>query len=177
MHTTDTEVETITTGQLLCERLRLDHLPALERLLRDPDVARTLTPDAQPPSRADVAARLEANVAHWERFGFGLWLLRDRRTGEMVGRGGLQHTFACGLPEIEAGWAILPARWGQGLASELAEAAVSVGFGSLRLRSIIALVLPDNVASRRVAEKAGFGYEREVVYVGLPHVLLRRGRC
>ena len=35
-----------------------------------------------------------AKHAHWERYGFGLWLLRDRATAELVGRGGLQHTDA-----------------------------------------------------------------------------------
>ena len=53
-----------------------------------------------------------------------MWLLRDRSTGEMVGRGGLQHTFVAGLDEVEAGWAIVPERWGEGLATELAHACV-----------------------------------------------------
>ena len=39
---------------------------------------------------------------HWERHGFGLWLLRDRATGTMVGRGGLQYTDAIGGAEVEA---------------------------------------------------------------------------
>ena len=39
---------------------------------------------------------------------------------------------------------------------------------------IVAFTRPDNVASRRVMEKADFVYERDVLHVGLPHVLYRR---
>jgi RimJ/RimL family protein N-acetyltransferase len=42
------------------------------------------------------------------------------------------------------------------------------------MRDIVALARPDNRASRRVMEKTRFGFEREVVYAGLPHVLYRR---
>ena len=40
-------------------------------------------------------------------------------------------------------------------------------------RDLIAFTLPDNLASRRVMEKAGFAYEREILHAGLPHVLYR----
>jgi RimJ/RimL family protein N-acetyltransferase len=68
----------------------------------------------------------------------------------------------------------VPKRWGQGLATELAHAAVDVAAEPLHLREIVAFTLPDNLASRRVMEKAGFTYERNVIHVGLPHVLYRR---
>jgi RimJ/RimL family protein N-acetyltransferase len=103
-----------------------------------------------------------------------MWLARDRETGEMVGRGGLQYTYSARLNEVEAGWAIVPARWGQGLATEIARASIDTAFGPLGLLYIIALALPGNVASRRVMEKTGFVYEREVIHGGLPHVLYRR---
>jgi [ribosomal protein S5]-alanine N-acetyltransferase len=111
---------------------------------------------------------------HWERHGFGLWLLRDRATGELVGRGGLQYTDAIGGYAVEAAWAIVPERWGRGLATELGQASVRVAFESLRLDEIIAITLPGNVGSRRVMEKAGFVYDREIEHVGLAHVLYRR---
>jgi ribosomal-protein-alanine N-acetyltransferase len=94
----------------------------------------------------------------------------------MVGRGGLQHTFVAGVNEIEVAWAIVPQRWGEGLATELARAAVDVAFDDLGLNQLVAFTLPSNVASRRVMEKAGFIFEREIVHVGLPHVLYRRRR-
>jgi RimJ/RimL family protein N-acetyltransferase len=93
----------------------------------------------------------------------------------MVGRGGLQHTFVADLYEVEAGWAIVPDRWGQGLATELAQASVAVAFELLALSQIIAFALPHNMASRRVMEKAEFQYDCDIVHAGLPHVLYRRG--
>jgi RimJ/RimL family protein N-acetyltransferase len=164
----------VETERLICERLRGDHAPELLRLLSDPRVARTLFATAEPPSEAEMLEQLATKLTHWERFGFGLWLLRDRATGEMVGRGGLQHTFVAGCDEVEVGWAIVPERWGQGLATEMAHAAVDAAFHELRLPEIVAFTLPDNIASRRVMEKTGFSYERRIVHVGLPHVLYRR---
>jgi [ribosomal protein S5]-alanine N-acetyltransferase len=167
-------IERLETERMTLERLRLEHASELSRLLRDPRVAATLSPSGEPPSEHEVIARLEAKVDHWDRQGFGMWLMRDRATGEMVGRGGLQYTYTAGLNDVEAGWAVIPERWGQGLATELAGASAEVGFGSLGLRELVAFTLPDNTASRRVMEKAGFTYERDIVHVGLPHVLYRR---
>jgi [ribosomal protein S5]-alanine N-acetyltransferase len=166
--------ERVHTERMICERLRPEHGPELIGLLSDPRVARTLFATAQAPSEAEMVENLGAKVAHWERFDFGLWLLRDRASGEAIGRGGLQHTFVGGCDEVEVGWAITPERWGEGLATEMALAAVQVGFEDLRLGEIVAFTLPDNIASRRVMEKAGFAYERRIVHVGLPHVLYRR---
>ncbi len=159
---------------MICERMVPEHTEELTVLLCDPRVARTLWPTPEPPSEADVAAGLAGKLEHWARYGFGLWLLRDRATGEMVGRGGLQHTFVDGMHEIEVGWAIVPERWNQGLATELALTSIEVAFGPLALPHVVAFTLPHNAASRRVMDKAGFRYEREIVHVGLPHVLYSR---
>jgi RimJ/RimL family protein N-acetyltransferase len=167
-------IELVKTERMILERLRLEHAAEQLRLLRDPRVSRTLWPRAEPPTEGEVLDGLAAKVDHWDRHGFGMWRLGDRETGEMVGRGGLQYTYTAGLNDVEAGWAVVPERWGQGLATELAHACVEVGFGALGLRELVAFTLPDNRASRRVMEKAGFEYEREIVHAGLPHVLYRR---
>jgi RimJ/RimL family protein N-acetyltransferase len=167
--------ERLETPRLVCLRPQADQLRDLQTLLCDPRVARTLLSTGGPATRAEVAANMVAKQSHWDRYGFGPWTLYDRSDGTFVGRAGLQHTNATGEDEIEAGWAILPERWGQGLATELALAAVEVGLGPLALEAVIAYTLPDNLASRRVMEKAGFAYEREIVWVGMPHVLYRTG--
>jgi ribosomal-protein-alanine N-acetyltransferase len=167
-------IERLETERMILERLRLEHAPEQLRLLRDPRVSATLWSRAEPPSETEVLDGLAAKVDHWDRRGFGMWTARDRESGEMVGRGGLQYTYTAGLNDVEAGWAIVPERWGQGLATELADACVEVAFDQLGLLELVAFTLPDNAASRRVMEKAGFTYERDIVHAGLPHVLYRR---
>ncbi|MFZ1995155.1 MAG: GNAT family N-acetyltransferase [Solirubrobacteraceae bacterium] len=164
------------TPRMTGEPIGPEHEPEIAELTLDPRVYKTLWPWAQPPTRADVRAGLVDKRDHWERHGFGLWLLRDRATGLMVGRGGLQYTDAIGGFAVEAAWAISPERWGEGLATELATGSVAVAFDVLDLNELIAITLPENLASRRVMEKAGFGYDRPVEHVGLAHVLYRRGR-
>jgi RimJ/RimL family protein N-acetyltransferase len=168
-------IDRLHTARLTCERLRADDAAELATLLLDPRVFTTLWPRSQPPTETDVADGLAAKVDHWERHGFGMWMVRDRSSGEMVGRGGLQYTYVAGLDEIEAGWAIVPERWGEGLGTELANACVEVAFEHLGLLQVVAFTLPHNIASRRVMEKAGFAFDREIVHAGLPHVLYRRG--
>jgi ribosomal-protein-alanine N-acetyltransferase len=166
--------EQLWTARLRCDRLEPEHDSEIAGLVLDPRVSRTLWPWSSPPTEEDVRSGLGGQVAHWELHGFGPWLLRDRFTGEFVGRGGLQYTDASGQREVEVAWAIVPERWGEGLATELARTSVDVGFHALGVPELIALTLYDNLASTRVMEKAGFAYDREIEHAGLPHVLYRR---
>ena len=164
----------IDTPRLRGEALRPEHEEVIAQLETDGRVYPTLLGTSVPPSPADIRSRLAGMHGHWERHGFGLWLLRDRATGELAGRGGLQYTDAVGGFSIEAAWAIVPERWGRGLATELAQAALEVAFEALALDEVIALTLVTNAASRRVMEKTGFVYDRDITHASLPHVLYRR---
>jgi ribosomal-protein-alanine N-acetyltransferase len=81
-----------------------------------------------------------------------------------------------GHPEVEVGYAIVPERWGEGLATEAAAAAVDIAFKRLDLDALVAFTLTTNAASRRVLEKVAFAYDQDFEHVGLPHALYRRHR-
>jgi RimJ/RimL family protein N-acetyltransferase len=147
-----TTIERVETPRTVLVRMRMDDLPDMLRLLQDPRVAESLWPEIGVPTEQDVISGTAAKERHWERFGFGLWVQRDKETGEMVGRGGLQWTYVGGREEVE------------------------VAFGPLHLDEIVAFTLPRNRASRRVMEKTGFRYEKDIVHANLPHVLYRRRR-
>jgi len=129
--------ERLRTPRLIAERLAPEHEPDLARLALDARVYPTLWPSPYPPTEADVHDGLRRQLDLWERHGFGLWLLRDRATGEFVGRGGLEYTDAPGRLSVELAWAIVPERWRQGLATELARAAVRTGFQDLDLMELM----------------------------------------
>jgi RimJ/RimL family protein N-acetyltransferase len=81
-----------------------------------------------------------------------------------------------GVLEVELAWAVHPDHWGQGYAAELAIPARDLVF-SRDIRSVVAFTLPDNTASRRVMEKLGMTYDRDIVHADLPHVLYRATRA
>lgn len=166
--------ERLETARIIGERLTSAHELEFVKLQLDPRVARRMISPHEPRTREVARAAFERKLRHWERYGFGQWLFRDRSSGAMVGRGGPQHTSVSGRDEVEIGWAIVPERWGEGLATELAWASLEVAFGHLALEEVIAYTQVDNLASRRVMEKTGFVYERDLTVDAGPFVLYRR---
>jgi ribosomal-protein-alanine N-acetyltransferase len=70
-------------------------------------------------------------------------------------------------------YALTREAWGKGYATEIARASLDVGFRLLGLQDIVAFALPQNQASRRVMEKVGFTYERDIIHDDIKHVLYR----
>ena len=111
----------------------------------------------EPRSTIDAArANLEKHLTSQERQGFSLWPVELRTSGAMIGLTGLQH-LADG-PEIEVGYRFLRDYWGNGYATEAAQAAIRYGFDELELERIVAVTMPTNQASRRVMEKCGLAF-------------------
>jgi RimJ/RimL family protein N-acetyltransferase len=138
-----------------------------------PEIEAWLRPSPLPPFTAQVIDELiEGDQVHWQDHGFGPWVLIEKETGAFAGRGGLAWTSVEGTAEVELPWSIEPQLHGQGLATEAARTACNHA-RELGLEQVVALVLPTNVPSRRVAEKTGFEQDGEVLHAGLPHVLWR----
>ncbi len=163
-------LDRIETERLVGLPWQADDYNELLRLHRDPRVMATLG-GLRPDDRS--ALDLESYLAHWQKHGFGLWLFREKISGRFVGRGGLRHVSVGGRDEIEIGYALCSEEWGQGYATEIARASTKVAFEKLGLRELVSFTLVENRGSRRVMEKAGLRFEREVEHAGLPHVLYR----
>lgn len=162
------------TERLLVRAPTVDDLLAYEAHFLHPEIVRWLRPPPLPGfDEPQVLDLLHRDCRHWDNHGFGPWVLEDPGSGEFIGRGGLAWTEVEDVLAVELPWSIEPARHGEGLATVAAMLAVEQA-DSLGFEAVIALILPHNVASRRVAEKAGLAAEREVEHAGLPHLLYRR---
>lgn len=75
------------------------------------------------------------------------------------------------VEELEIGYRIDPSCWGQGIATEAARAVRDHAFSKLGIARVISLIHPDNVTSRRVAEKNGMTPEKETVFRGFPTIV------
>jgi [ribosomal protein S5]-alanine N-acetyltransferase len=116
---------------------------------------------------------IERNLGHGEDPGLGIFVFRERATGRFVGRGALRRIEIGGADEVEVGYAVAADVWGRGFATEMA-AGLAAHAEANGLRDLVAYTEPSNAASRRVMEKVGFRYERDVDHHGRAQVLYRR---
>ncbi|MBQ7359248.1 MAG: GNAT family N-acetyltransferase [Lachnospiraceae bacterium] len=100
----------------------------------------------------------------YEFYGFGMWTVLDKESGQVIGRAGI--SMREGYEEPELGFLIAKPFQGKGIAAEVCDAVLKFAqkeFGFVRFQ---ALVHKDNLASLRVLQKLGFTYERTVVERG-----------
>jgi len=165
-------------GERQTERLHLRRPSPDDRALyhahfTHPAIERWLRPSPLPPFSAGALDELvEGDCAHWSDHGFGPWVLIHRESGAFAGRGGLHWTVVEETAMVELAWSIEPHLQGNGYATEMARAAVAWA-GELQIEELVALVLPANTSSRRVAEKVGCEPSGEVDHAGMPHLLFR----
>ncbi len=155
----DHERDSVQTDRLLLRPYTPEDLHAWHaRIFADPEVMRYL-PGGQPVPREQLDGAYERGVKHWETHGYGVWVVCDRHTGELIGHCGLRYLEE--IAETEVLYALGRDHWGQGLATEAAAAALVFGFTRAGLERIIALAVPENIASRKVMEHVGMRYEAE----------------
>jgi RimJ/RimL family protein N-acetyltransferase len=108
-------------------------------------------------TRDQAAEQMERWMRHWEERGFGVWAVEEKSSGAFIDFIGLLYheEWPEGEHKTKVGWRLVRAFWGRGLATEGARASLQHGFEELGLERIISIIDPKNVASRRVAKKAG----------------------
>ncbi len=84
-----------------------------------------------------------------------VWAVTLGETGELIGNVGVGPKEELG-GEVELGYAVSERYAGRGLATEAAKAAVWWAFERCGLDYLVAIVLPENAASKRVLDKLGF---------------------
>ena len=154
------------TERLLLREFFPNDVDALALVLSDHETMR-FYPAAL--DRAGVAAWIERNRRRYTEAGNGLWAMVLKSSGEVVGACGLSRQTVDGTDEIEIGYHVRRDLWGQGYAPEAARACQGYGFARLGADRLISLIRPENLPSRRVAEKTGLSLWKEVIWRDLPH--------
>jgi RimJ/RimL family protein N-acetyltransferase len=148
------------TPRLILRRLELADAPFVVALLNEQSFIANIG-DRGVRSIEDAHRYLrEGPMAMYEQHGFGLWHVARKTDGVAVGMCGLLKRDT--LPDVDVGYAFFPAYWGQGFASEAAEATLRHGAGRFGLKRVIGVVSEGNTGSIRVLEKLGMSFERMV---------------
>ena len=85
----------------------------------------------------------------------------DKKTGELIGRAGIETNEDCGDGEAELGYVIRPDRQHQGIATEVCAAILAYAGKELGLRRIFARTHRDNLPSTVLLRRLGFAEKKQ----------------
>ncbi len=142
----------------------------------DPEVVKYIS--GVPSTLQATWFRMMRYLGHWALLGFGYWAVEDKATKAFAGEVGFADFKRdidppiAGIPEL--GWVIKTAMHGQGFATEAVRAAAEWGDAHLESKRTVCMVAPENLASIRVAEKAGFAEYARTTFMGEPTVMYER---
>jgi ribosomal-protein-alanine N-acetyltransferase len=154
------------TQRIVLREFQFEDFDALAAILCDPETMRYYPVSFD---RAAVADWIQRNRTRYANDGHGLWAMILKSTRELIGDCGLVRQSVYAVDEIEIGYHVRRDLWNQGYASEAARACRDYGFANLKVDRLISLIRPENLASRRVAEKNGMTIWKEVTKVDLLH--------
>jgi ribosomal-protein-alanine N-acetyltransferase len=139
-----------------------------KQIFGNPEVLRYLPKrDISPRDRAERA--FKATNKDWINYGYGEWAVTIKPDPRLIGQCGLISVKETGETEVD--YSLAKPYWGRGIATEAARACVRFGFENAGLDRLIALAVPENIASRRVMEHVGLTYEKEAYFFGLDVVV------
>lgn len=154
------------TPRLLLREFVPDDADALARVLSD---AETMRYYPAPIDRAGVEEWIARSRRRYASDGVGLWAMVLKSSGELIGDCGIIKQEVDGEHLYEIGYHVRRDFWGKGLATQAARACKAWGFANLPIDRMISLIRPENLASRRVAERNGMTVWKEITWRGLRH--------
>jgi len=116
------------------------------------------------------------SAREWIRNVKGKLAVLEKESGQLIGMGGLTPWTWEGEELVDITYRLRESVWGKGYGWELAEALVDHGFRGRGLKQITATITPDNLPSKRIAEKLGMKFDRHILLLGVPTDLYRLRR-
>ena len=169
-----TEIQSA-AGELVLEteRLRLrrfsrEDVEAIFAIIGD-DIAMQYYPKTF--DRSDAVQWIERNLRRYSEHGYGLFAVTLKGSTDVIGDCGVIKQDVEGETRLEVGYHFRRDQWGHGYATEAARACMGLAFHAFGADKVISLIRPENLPSRRVAERNGMKLERQVTHYGLPHLV------
>lgn len=170
------QIPELETARLRLRAHRADDFDTCLAIWSSPEVTRFI--GGRPFNAEEVWDRLLRYAGFWSLLGFGFWAVEEKDSGRYIGDIGfadLRRDIEPGLDGmLEFGWVLAPHAHGKGYASEVVAAAIDWSQVHFADRRAVCIISPENLASIRVAEKAGFRPLQETMYHGRPTVIFSR---
>ncbi|MGN0597533.1 MAG: GNAT family N-acetyltransferase [Ruminiclostridium sp.] len=121
----------------------------------------------------EVQEWLDRQLARYERYGFGLWAVILKETGEMIGQCGLTMQPWKDREVLEIGYLFERRHWHRGYAAEAAISCKKYAFETLNAEEVCSIIRDTNLPSQNVAVRNGMkkedGWVKHFRGVNMPH--------
>ena len=149
---TDGNRTIIETPRLLLREMTAADRPDLCMILQDKEVMYAYN---GPFSDEEVNGWLERQTGRYREWGYGLWAVVLKQTGEMIGQCGVTRQLWNGEEMLEVGYLFRHSHWHQGYATEAARACMEYAFNILGASEVCSIIRDNNIPSQRVALRNG----------------------
>ena len=158
------------TARLYTREMTRADLADLAEILQDPEVMYAYEHAF---TDEETHAWLDRQIERYNRYGFGLWAVILKQTGEMIGQCGLTWQDVCGSEVLEIGYLFKKRFWHMGCALEAAQGCKRYAFDRLGMREVYSIVRETNLTSMNVAIRNGMVVRNRFIkhYYGMdmPH--------
>lgn len=162
------------TERLVLRPFTLNDVEAMEAVLGDP-VAMEFYP--APLTREGVEGWVRKNLGRYEKDGCGLNAMVFKESGEVIGDCGCIVQQVENREQLEIGYHVRRSFWGRGCATEAARACMDYAFHQMGAQRVISMIRPENLSSRRVAEKNGLACEKVIFWRNYDHCIYAKQKA
>jgi len=160
----------VETERLILQKMREDDAEPLFDIFSDPIAMRYFGIVFD---RSRMDKWVQDNLEHEREHGFSLLSVILKDNGEVIGDCGLETDEIDGKLIVGIGFDFRRSYWGHGYATEAAIAVLEYGFTKYDFDSIYGWIDPENVPSKRVAERIGMTLDKYVDRGGKRYALYR----
>lgn len=155
----------IETERCYLREITLDDIDRLYELYAPGEITKYM--DGLHENREEEVEYTKAYIDHMYRFyGYGLWLVVEKATGEIIGRAGLEHRETQDEWWLEMGYMIGVDYQKKGYATEVCQGVLQYAREALEFEEISCMIQKENTPSIHLAEKLGFHWEKRVLLQG-----------
>ena len=138
-------------------------------LVSDPVIMRFIGGGAM--SYKEARKEFDGMREQWIDRKIGIFVIADKTSDELLGFTGLFESPLIDEPELS--WSLSAKNHGKGYASEAAVLARNWAYREHNIGPLMSLVHPDNISSKRVAERLGASVESHTTWMGQPRLVYR----
>lgn len=142
------------TSPIILHPVTREHLEAGVAIHCNPETNR-FNPFGPPTPERFEQALLDW-ISHWENYDFGYWAVSLMQAPkQIVGFGGVMDTMVGTQIGLNLYFRLSPSVWGIGVGTAIAEAGLHQAFIQQQRDTVLGLVRPKNLPSRKTLEKVG----------------------